>query len=150
MGAEVSSWATSGLSWGSLWRTWGLLGATLGLFCATSGYTLLFFENLRATLVNLGLRKSCEVEMLILQWFLKLFEHALWVLKFHLGPRRGYLGLSCEDLGATWGHLGAMLRHVGTYCGYFGRTRGLLLSTLGFIILAKWKLLILHLCYKRF
>ena len=47
LGAQGSSWVTSGLCWGSLGETLVILGATLGLCCATLG-------NLEAILEELG------------------------------------------------------------------------------------------------
>jgi len=67
-----------------------------------------------------------------------------------LGHVGAILWLSWEDSGVTWGILVAMLRNVGLYCGYLWRTWGLLWSTLGFVNLAKWKMLILHVFYMCF
>ena len=60
------------------------------------------------------------------------------------------VGLSGEDLGATWGLVGANLCHAGAILGLSWENSGATWLHLGFVSLAKWKLLILARFYKGF
>ena len=103
------------------------------------------------TWARLGFHKSGKVEMdyfnTVLYVFLKMRFGCRSLILGHVGAIMGH---SWEDLGVIWGLVGANLCHVGVILRLSWENLGATWLHLGFISLAKWKLLILARFYSGF